>query len=114
MRESAAVWRRGGHLSGEVRRATPREGEADAAATVGAATDAVPPVADAALPLPTPMGPLSSSGIDVTINYMHTTKHDKYKTIPNNRSDEWRIFKILKSSEFWNPVRPLERALNSN
>jgi hypothetical protein len=38
---------------------------------------------------------------DVTIKYMHTSKHEKYKT--------WQ-----KSNEFWNPVWPPETALTSN
>ena len=48
---------------------------------------------------------------DVTIKYMHIIKHEKYTTLPKNASNEWRIYKILKSSEFWNPVRPSETAL---
>uniref|UniRef100_I1QRW1 Uncharacterized protein n=1 Tax=Oryza glaberrima TaxID=4538 RepID=I1QRW1_ORYGL len=52
--------------------------------------------------------------IDVTIKYMHTTMHEKYKTLPKNTSDEWKIYKILKSNEFWNPVWPPETALTSN
>ena len=50
----------------------------------------------------------------MTIKYMHTTKHEKYKTLPKNTLDEWRIYKILKSNEFWNPIRPPETALTSN
>ncbi len=34
--------------------------------------------------------------------------------LPKNTSSERRIYKILKSSEFWNPVRPPETALTSN
>ncbi len=49
---------------------------------------------------------LSVIGDDVTIKYMHTTKHEKYKTLPKN--------KILESNEFWNPVRPPETTLTSN
>ncbi len=50
----------------------------------------------------------------MTIKYMHTSKHEKYKTWPKNSSSEWRIYKILKSNEFWNPVRPPETTLTSN
>jgi hypothetical protein len=41
---------------------------------------------------------------DVTIKYMHTIKHEKYKTLLKNASDEWMIYRILKSNEFWNQV----------
>jgi hypothetical protein len=51
---------------------------------------------------------------DVTIKYMHTSKHEKYKTWPKNTSSERMIYKILKSNKFWNPVRPPETALTSN
>nr|BAD23552.1 hypothetical protein [Oryza sativa Japonica Group] len=50
----------------------------------------------------------------MTIKYIHTTKHEKYKPLPKNTSDEWMIYEILKSNEFWNPVRPPETTLTSN
>ena len=52
--------------------------------------------------------------VDVTFKYRHTTKHEKYKTMPKNASGEWRIYEIFMSNEFWNPIRPLDTTLTSN
>ncbi len=74
-------------------------------------------IGDVKDPIGWPQAHLSWGGairrVDVTIMYMHTTKHEKYKTFPNNTTDEWWIYKILKSNEFWNLIRPPETALTS-
>ena len=35
------------------------------------------------------------------IKYMRTTKYEKYKTLPNNTSDEWRMYIVQDIQVQW-------------